>query len=124
MLFGEVKHFPDVLPEGFLLENMMPHQASYIKRQLFELHGSYDESYAVAGDYDLFVRLIEVSRVSSTRVDRVLAFFDNEGVSSDSTQRALRKRENHRVRCLYFSRYRYSWKRLRQSLRNGLNYFR
>lgn len=123
-LNSEVKHFPDVLPEGFLLENMMPHQASYIKRQLFELHGSYDESYAVAGDYDLFVRLIQVSRVSSTRVDRVLAFFDNEGVSSDSTQRALRKRENHRVRCRYFSRYRYSLKRLRQSLRNGLNYFR
>jgi len=121
---SEVKHFPNVLREGYLLENMMPHQASFIQRKLFEQYGLYDESYRVAGDYEFFVRMIEVHGVSSTRIARVLSLFDNDGISSRAKFRALRKKENHRVRCLYFSRYRYSWKRLRQSLRNGLNYFR
>ena len=121
---SEVKYFPNVLREGYLLENMMPHQASFIQRKLFEQYGLYDESYRVAGDYEFFVRMIEVHGVSSTRIARVLSLFDNDGISSRAKFRALRKKENHRVRCLYFSRYRYSWKRLRQSLRNGLNYFR
>lgn len=118
---SEVRQFPDVLREGYLLRNMMPHQASFIQRQLFEQYGSYDESYKVAGDYDLFVRFIEVHRVSSTHIARVLALFEDGGISSHPQHRALRKRENHRVRCLYFPCYRYSWKRLRQSIRNGFD---
>ena len=117
----EEKRFPDALPKNYLLKNMMPHQASFIKRELFAQHGVYDPSYRIAGDYDLFVRLLHVAKVSSYHVPKALAYFEEDGISSDPKHRALRKAENHRVRKRYFPIYRWSLKGLRQEIRNRSN---
>lgn len=110
--------YPDQLPPCYLLNNSLPHQACYYRRNLIKDMGGYDTSLAIAADYDLNVRLLEIERIPHHHINRPLAFFDPDGISSDPLQRSLRKRENHEVRMRYFPSYRRSLKAMRQSLRN------
>ena len=118
---GERQSFPDQIDAGYLLKGMIPHQACFYRRELFGRFGVFDTSYRIAGDYDLFVRLLEVGQVSYHHIPAPLAVFDRSGISSDRRYRALRKRENHRVRKTYFPRYRWSLKAWRQEWRNFFN---
>lgn len=112
-----VKQYPDVLPQGYLLRNMLPHQASFIRRRLFARYGLHDESFRIASDYEMFARLIERHKASTFHVPKVLACFDGEGISKDPRRRMLRKAENHRVRKMYFPLYRFSLKGLKEEMR-------
>jgi len=109
--------FPDRLPVYFLLKNMLPHQAAFFERTVFLRCGGYDPSFRIAGDYDLFVRLQYVHRVSCRRIPMPLAIFYQDGISSDPSCRMLRKSENHRVRKEYFPGLAYGLKGLRMELR-------
>ncbi len=113
--------FPDRMDRGHLLRNTVPHQATFYHRSLFERFGLYDTSFRIAGDYDLYVRLLEVEQVGYHHIDKPLAVFNLEGISRSKAFRALRKRENHRIRMKYFRRYRWSLKALRQEFRNRHN---
>lgn len=117
---GTLAIYPDVMSEGYLLKKMAPHQATFFRHDLFHRFGNYDRSYKIAADYELYVRLIEVGKVSYHYIARPLSVFDRSGISSGPAHRELRKRENHRVRKQYFRRYRWSLKALRQEVKNGL----
>jgi glycosyltransferase involved in cell wall biosynthesis len=112
---------PEKLQENFLLSKMLPHQATFFRRDIFDKYGYFDSSYRIAGDYEMFSRLIQKYKVSYAHVPDIIANFDETGISSDDNFRYLRKQENHRVRWKYFPRYRYSLKSIRQVLRNFTN---
>lgn len=114
---GERAEFPDRLNPGYLLKNTVPHQATFYRRELFQKFGTFDTSFRIAADYDLYVRLLEVGKVSHYHIAEPLAVFDRSGISSNTNFRKLRKKENHRVRKQYFQRYRRSLKCIRQELR-------
>lgn len=118
---GERALYPDQLTRGYLLKNMVPHQATFYRSELFTQFGTFDTSYRIAADYELFVRLLELGKVSHHHIAEPLAVFDRTGISSDRAFRDLRKRENHRIRKQYFTRYRWSLKALRQEIRIYMN---
>lgn len=37
-----------------------PHPASFIKREVYKKYGNYDKKFKIAGDFDLFVRLLKI----------------------------------------------------------------
>lgn len=115
---GQVHKPPEQLYEDYLLQNLLPHQATFFKRCLFEKFALFNISYRIAGDYEMFARLVQSTEVSYRSIPETIAFFMGGGISSDSKQRWLKKKENHRVRWQYFPAYRYSLKALRQQLRN------
>ena len=115
---GDVETYPDVVESGYMLRKMIPHQTTFYERATFEAVGGYDESFKIAGDYDLYARLFEVERISHHHISHPIAIFDLEGVSNSKDFRQLRKRENHRIRKKYFKKYRCSMKCLRQEIRN------
>jgi glycosyltransferase involved in cell wall biosynthesis len=108
---------PEKLPKLFLLNNMMPHQATFIRRKLFEKYGNYDCSYRIAADYDLFVRFLYEHKVTSFHVPHILSVFITDGISSTPSFKILRKKENHLIRKKYFPRYRYGLKGLKTELK-------
>lgn len=116
-LNGSMESYPDVIQPGYMLRNMIPHQATFYQRTLFEAMGGYDESFEIAADYDLYARLFEVESVSHQHISHPLAVFDRGGISNNKQFRGLRKRENHRIRKQYFARYRCSLKCWRQEVR-------
>ncbi|MCB1774570.1 MAG: glycosyltransferase [Gammaproteobacteria bacterium] len=126
VVVADVKHghegddylrYPERISPRWLLKHMLPHQAAFIRRQLFEQCGGYDEGFRIAGDYELFVRLFTRHGASYQHVPAVTAVFGRGGVSQSATHRALRKRENHCVRWRYFPSYRFSLKALREAIR-------
>ena len=112
-----VKTMPNELPRNFLLRNMMPHQASFIKKELFEKYGDYDLAYKIAADFDLFVRFLYQNRATSFHVPEVLAVFKTDGISSTPRYKQLRKKENHLIRKHYFPWYLYGFKGLKMDVR-------
>jgi len=118
---GDVETYPDVVESGYMLRKMIPHQTTFYERATFEAVGGYDESFKIAGDYDLYARLFEVERISHHHISHPIAIFDLEGISNSMHFRSLRKQENHRIRKKYFKSYRYSLKCWRQEIRNFLS---
>jgi glycosyltransferase involved in cell wall biosynthesis len=116
-----VRESPQLLPKDYLLKGMLPHQASFFRRDIFDKYGFFDASYRIAGDYEMFSRLIQKYRVCYNHVPDIIANFDETGISSNDKFRDLRKKENNRVRWKYFPRYRYSLKSIRQMFRNFTN---
>lgn len=110
--------YPDDLPANYLLDHMLPHQASFFKRDLFDRFGKYDTSYRIAGDYELFVRFLYANGTSSWHVSHIISVFGFDGISSDKKYKRLRQVENHRVRKRYFSWRLYGLKRMENELKN------
>ena len=121
---GDLETYPDVIESGYMLSKMIPHQATFYERATFEAVGGYDESYKIAADYDLYVRLFELERISHQHIPHPIAIFDLEGISNSKEFRQLRKQENHLIRKKYFKSYRYSLKSCRQEIRNFLSVVR
>jgi hypothetical protein len=109
--------YPESLSPRWLLKHMLPHQAAFIRRELFERSGGYNEGFRIAGDYELFARLFTRCGASYHHVAAVTAVFGRGGISQSGAHRALRKRENHCVRWQYFPSYRLSLKALREAIR-------
>ena len=127
LIYGDIFHdmpephlvkSPTLMDQNNLLKKMVPHQATFYHHTLFKRFGDYDTSFRIAADYDFYVRLLLIEKVSYHHVNKPLAVFDLTGISCSRQFRALRKQENHRVRMKYFCRYRWSLKALRQEMRN------
>ena len=58
------------------------HQASFIRRRLFEQYGLFDESLIIAADWAFFIKTLGLSDVSYVYRDVNVAFFDNNGISN------------------------------------------
>ncbi|HJS39361.1 MAG TPA: glycosyltransferase family 2 protein, partial [Burkholderiales bacterium] len=65
---------------AFLAGRMIPHPGTLHHRSLFEEHGFFDETYRIAGDYDLLLR--EVLTREPAFVDRVIVDMRFGGMSS------------------------------------------
>jgi glycosyltransferase involved in cell wall biosynthesis len=115
---GQVYKSPDHISKNYLLQNMLPHQSAFFKRSLFDKFGHFDTSYHIAGDYEMFARLLQSNEISYRHIPETIAVFEAGGISANVKHRSLRKQENHRIRWRYFPAYRHSFKALRQQLRN------
>jgi GT2 family glycosyltransferase len=75
----------------FLSGFMIPHSGTLHHRSLFEIHGGFDESYRVAGDYEFVLR--ELKQAPAEFVDRVAADMQLGGRSGrpDSIHATLRE---------------------------------
>ena len=113
--------YPEHLTGNFFLKNTLSHQSSFYKRNLFEEYGGYDQAFKIAGDYEMFVRLLKKHNISSRYIARPLSLYFLGGISNDLKFRSLRKREYHQIRWKYFPQYRFSFKSIRQEIRNFVN---
>jgi glycosyltransferase involved in cell wall biosynthesis len=78
---GEQSH--DV---NFFAGSSLPHQATFIKKDLFSKYGSYDLDYQYAGDYEWFMRVILKEGVLSQYLPTIVSIYNFDGVSSQSCE--------------------------------------
>jgi len=75
--FGkEILSFADVYA------HTIKHQASFIKRCLFDQFGMYNESRKIIADWEFFIKAIGVGNASYQYFNTYISFFDNEGISN------------------------------------------
>lgn len=65
----------------FWIENPIPHQSTFIKREICE-KVRYDETLKIAGDLKFFLQAIVVLGSSCRSSDCIVADFDEDGISS------------------------------------------
>lgn len=73
----------------------MNHDCCYIRRDLFEKYGLYDESLKIVSDWKWFLQAIGLGQIKPVYVDIDVTIFDASGVSE--TNLALREKERRQV---------------------------
>jgi glycosyltransferase involved in cell wall biosynthesis len=72
----------------------LPHQASLIKRELFNEIGLYNESFRIVSDFDFFLKAIVVFKKTFQKVDIDFSYFNLNGISCNQTYFSLAKEES------------------------------
>lgn len=76
---------PHDLNLEFFSKYSLPHQATFIKRELFTMFGLYNEDYNSAGDYEFFMRAIISHEASFQYIPIVVSVYNFSGISSNIT---------------------------------------
>ena len=77
-----------------LYNSCMKHQASFIRRSLFDKYGMYDVDMRICSDFDWFFRVIAFhDEVSLQYKDIDIAYFENTGLSYHSPELCTRERQ-------------------------------
>jgi len=69
------------------------HQASFIKRELFNRFGLYNEDRKIIADWEFFIKSVGLGNASYRYVDVDIAYFDNNGISNRSAEITGKERE-------------------------------
>lgn len=89
-----VKAYPKVLPHKWFLNDCIPHQSSFIKRELFDKYGKYNEKYKIVSDWEKWIILIDVNKVSYKHISTMVSVHRYDGISSVYDQTHLDERED------------------------------
>jgi glycosyltransferase involved in cell wall biosynthesis len=84
---------PDTINTYYVLTNRISHAASFFRRDIFDRYGGYDESFRIAGDYHLFLKLIFKHKVSYSHIEHVISIFETDGISSNPRFEKIRLNE-------------------------------
>lgn len=64
--------------------NTLPHQSVFIKRELFDKYGLYDEDFKIVSDWMFFLKTIGVEGESVKYLDMDISYYDTNGFSSQN----------------------------------------
>lgn len=73
------------------------HPPSYIKKDLFERYGLYDENLTIVSDWKFFIEVLIMQRCSYRHWNRLVVDFDSYGISGDLRYQQLHKEEREKV---------------------------
>lgn len=73
--------------------SLIKHQASLIRRQLFDRFGLYNERLKIVADWEFFLKTIGLGEASYKYLDIDITCFDNNGISNNSAPLTSKERE-------------------------------
>ncbi len=82
--------------ELFVHDSLM-HAATFIKRNLFEKYGLYNENHRIVSDWEFFVKVLINNNCSYAKVDRLISLFDTTGISNQTAHSELHIQERNEV---------------------------
>jgi glycosyltransferase involved in cell wall biosynthesis len=88
---------PTTLSFGHFVNNYLPHQSAFIKRELFSRFGLYNSDLKICADWTFFLDAIFNYNVSYLHVPITIASFKTDGVSSmaENGQLIMIERDGH-----------------------------
>lgn len=69
---------------------MPPHPATFIRKTAYQQIGLYSLDYKISADYEMFVRMLLVKRLTYTRINKVLVRMRAGGISSSGIRSNIR----------------------------------
>ncbi len=104
VLYGEIacaigkKYYYSKVPEHITLAtyfySTIPHQSAFIKRELFDRFGLYNDDYRIAADLDFWIRTIILSGVTYRKLDCLVSIREADGISDEGFDRNIVPEEN------------------------------
>ena len=71
----------------------VPHDAAFVKRELFAQYGYFDEKMKICADWKLYLDMIALGRVQPLYVDIDVVLFDMSGISNTNNELRLAERK-------------------------------
>ncbi len=117
-MIGQIdrNNYPDILvgrmikqmPDGSLYRNpvndnysfirfynaSLPHPTTYIKKELFDKYGLYDESLKIVSDWKWFMQVVAFNGVKPIAVDVDVTIFDMTGISNTNNELRMAERRS------------------------------
>jgi glycosyltransferase involved in cell wall biosynthesis len=90
----EVLSYPDELSMRYFYIGTLGHQATLIKKNLFDCFGYYNETYRIYSDFDFWLKAIVMNNCSTRHIPLVLSYYDMQGVSSIITPHSKEERQS------------------------------
>lgn len=97
-----IRTYPDKLSFRYFTEHNLSHQASFIKRALFDALFCYNENYKIASDWEFFIYAICKANVSYQHINQIICNYDTEGISSIIDNHKLMHAERAETMARYF----------------------
>jgi glycosyltransferase involved in cell wall biosynthesis len=94
--------FPQKLTFDFFYYNNLSHQATFIKRTLFDDLFLYNESYKIAADWEFFIFAICKANVSYRHLPIYITLYDGTGISSNEKNKEIITKEREMTINKYF----------------------
>lgn len=94
---------PDAISLYHMYTDTLWHPVSFIKKQLFEKYGNYDERYKIVADYEFFFRSIIVNKVTVRHIASTVSQFSIDGLSSKPENKLLEQEERKSVQKKYLT---------------------
>jgi glycosyltransferase involved in cell wall biosynthesis len=79
------------------------HPVSFIRKQLFEKYGNYDERYKIVADYEFFFRNIIANKVTTRHTGSTISQFSIDGLSSKPENKLQEQGERKSVQKKYLT---------------------
>ena len=73
---------PEKLTFGYLYHSGLAHQATFIKKEMFEKYGYYREDFRYNSDIEFWYRTIILNAGSTERLSTVISDYNTDGISS------------------------------------------
>ncbi len=88
--------------EDFNIKNfkkgwMPPHPAFFVKRDVYEKYGDFNENYRISADYELMVRLLYKNKISTVYLPEILVKMKTGGVRNKVSQTIRRLKEDFAI---------------------------
>lgn len=76
-----VKKCPTIMTFSYLYRETLPHQSTFIRKELFEKIGYYDEDIKIVSDWKFFIIALIKHNATYKHVDTVISTFYLDGIS-------------------------------------------
>ncbi|MFC0605123.1 glycosyltransferase family 2 protein [Winogradskyella pulchriflava] len=95
---------PEKMTFSYLVGNAISHPSTFIKRELFEKYGKYDEDFKIVSDWAFFIKVLGLSNETYMMLPETITIFDVEGVSTQQENLKNIYKERNEVLKKYFPR--------------------
>ena len=89
--------YPDKLSFQHFVDGSLPHPGSFIKRNLFDKVGYFDENIKIVADWKFFLDAICRYNASYKHIDKTISVFYHDGISSISQNQEIMANEKRSV---------------------------
>ncbi len=76
---------------------MPPHPSFFVKKDIYEKYGGFNENYKISADYELMVRLLYKNKISTFYLPDLLVKMKTGGVSNKVSQTFKRLKEDYDI---------------------------
>jgi len=99
------RSFPDILNFAFFFEQNISHQASFIKKKLFDSMWTYNEEFKIVSDWEFFTYAICKHGASYKHLNLIITNYDATGISSNLDNQYLMNLERQKSLKKHFSEF-------------------
>ena len=89
----EITVYPDKLTYSFFFAGTLGHPSSFIKKELFEKYGNYNEQNKIVSDWEFFISAIIFNNCSYQNIKKTISFYEGGGLSSDKSMYLQEKKK-------------------------------